>query len=96
MDNKQCKICYIEKDYTQKGLSPVEDRQIWVIGSKEIIDSDGDIINVRGVQLDTFNKNPVVLSQHNWSGDSVGKVIETKQVGDSLYFKLNLQRHKKE
>ena len=59
----------------------VAKRLMWVTGSTEARDRDGDIITVKGWQLDNFLKNPVFLWAHNYSGLPIGgarKVLRRK------------------
>jgi HK97 family phage prohead protease len=46
-------------------LSTVGERQVKVIASDGSIDLLGDILEPRGVELDQYRKNPIVLAQHS-------------------------------
>ena len=63
-----------------KGID-VEKRTMTMIGSTEDADRDGDIINVKGWQLENYLKNPVFLWGHIYSGAPIGaatKVIRRR------------------
>jgi HK97 family phage prohead protease len=67
-----------------------EKRTITAIGSKEIIDRDGDVIKVAGVDTKNYKKNPVVLWSHNHRELPIGKATGKKvwREGDELKFKI--------
>lgn len=61
------------------GLGP---RQVRVVISAGTVDRAGDIVVQKGISLDNYQKNPVVLWNHN-KDFPVGNAIEIKRVGDS-------------
>lgn len=65
-------------------------RTIVVIGSKEVVDRDGDIIIVKGVDLKNWKKNPVVMLNHEYHDFPIAKGVGKKAwVEDNkLMFKL--------
>ena len=54
-----------------KGVD-LEKRTLSIIGTTEGVDRDGDIIRVRGWNLDNYLKNPVFLWAHNYSSVPIG------------------------
>lgn len=45
-----------------------EERTVTIVVSSEIVDRDGDVVKVAGINLKNYKKNPVVLWGHNsWS-----------------------------
>lgn len=71
-----------EKDVDSK------ERTITAIGSKEVIDRDGDVIVVKGINLKEYKKNPVVLFAHDHRGIPVGKTKRVWVDGNELKFKI--------
>ena len=65
-----------------------DNRTITAIGSKEVIDRDGDIIKIGGIDTKDFKKNPVVLFAHNNHELPVGKATKVWKSGDELKFKI--------
>jgi hypothetical protein len=58
-----------------------ENRTLVIVGTDESKDRDGDIITVKGWQMENFLKNPVFLYAHNYSSVPIGsatKVIKRK------------------
>lgn len=53
------------------------------IASKEVIDRDGDIIFVDGIDTKEFEKNPVFLWGHDLSSLPIGKVTSIQKRTDS-------------
>jgi len=61
-----------------------ETRTLTIIGTDETKDRDGDIISIKGWQMDNFLKNPVFLYAHNYSSVPIGsatKIIKRKNPG---------------
>lgn len=69
-----------------------KERTFTMIGSKEVVDADGDIVKVDGIDLKRFKKNPVILPYHNYNGFPIGKGVGKKVwVEDKkLMFKFQL------
>lgn len=44
----------------------VEGRRMTMVGTDETVDRDGDIIELKGWQLENYRKNPVFLWSHNY------------------------------
>ena len=61
------KIKTIQKGITSSFELLDEDRKVKFFVSSESIDRDGDIVRQEGIKFDTFDKNPIVLYNHNRS-----------------------------
>ncbi len=59
------------------------------IASKEIVDRDGDIVRVKGIDLTNYKKNPIVMSVHSWNKLPIGKTVKTEKTADSLLMSLS-------
>lgn len=60
------------------------------LGIKEV-DRDQEIVNIDGLDITAYQKNPVLLWNHDW--DEVrGKVISMNKDGNGLYVKCEMQR----
>jgi HK97 family phage prohead protease len=65
-----------------------EDRTVEFIASKEVVDRDREIIKVKGIDLKSYKKNPVVLFAHNKFGLPIGKTINITKTKDTLKMKV--------
>jgi len=65
-----------------------KDRTIEVIATKEVIDRQGDMIKVNGINIEKFIKNPVVPFGHDYSELPVAKGVGIRFEGDELLIKL--------
>lgn len=66
-----------------------EERSLVAVGSKEVIDRDGDLIPIKGINLTEYKKNPVVLRAHNYSDLPVARTDKVWKSGDELKFKID-------
>ena len=85
MENKLSKLFNIEvKEADDK------ERTIIAIGSKQTIDRDKDIVDVKGIDTKQFKANPVVLWSHGYYDLPIGKAVGKKVWvdGDELKFKI--------
>jgi uncharacterized protein YpmB len=55
--------------------------------TKEIIDRDGDLIKVDGIDLSIFKKNPVMLFGHNQSAPAIGVWKDIKKEDNMIVAK---------
>lgn len=60
------------------------------IGMKEV-DRDQEIVNVDGMDITAYQKNPVLLWNHDWS-EVRGKVISISKDNNGLYVRAEMQR----
>lgn len=60
------------------------------IGMKEV-DRDQEIVNIDGLDITAFQKNPVLLYNHDWS-EVRGKVIHMNKDGNGLFVRCEMQR----
>lgn len=67
-----------------------KERIITAIGSKQIIDRDRDVVDVKGIDTKQYKANPVVLWSHGYSDLPIGKGVGKKVWvdGDELKFKI--------
>ena len=67
-----------------------KERIITAIGSKQVIDRDRDIVDIKGVETKKYKANPVVLWSHNYFDLPIGKAVGKKVWidGDELKFKI--------
>ncbi|KKN58284.1 hypothetical protein LCGC14_0553640 [marine sediment metagenome] len=73
MKPKQFRECIAEKQKAEEDNSAIA----WI--STDSIDRDKEVLLPKGVDFDSFNKNPVVLWAHDYSGTPVGKAQWVKQ-----------------
>ncbi len=86
----------MSNDTILKGLDIVvkeaddKERIITAIGSKQIVDRDGDILMIKGVNTANFKKNPIVLLNHDYYDFPIGKAVGRKVWvdDDRLMFKI--------
>ena len=67
-----------------------KERTITAIGSKEVVDRDGDIIKVGGINTKNWKKNPVVMLNHDYYDFPVAKGVGRKVwiENNKMMFKL--------
>lgn len=63
-------------------------RIIEMIGSDESSDRVGDRMFMNGVVLDNYLKNPIILPNHDYQSQAIGKSIAVNTVGNKLIFKI--------
>jgi len=73
--------------------SDEEKREIVAIGSKEMVDRDGDIVVVgktptEGININEFKKNPVVLFAHDYNSLPIARAERVWKEDKKLMFKL--------
>lgn len=68
----------------------LEDGVYEVLGSKEIVDRDGDIVKIDGINLKSFKQHSPILFSHNPSLGKIGKSIKTWKKGNELWFRPKL------
>lgn len=71
---------------TDKSLE--DKRQIRVIAASGKADRTGDIVNVEGIELGNFKKNPIILWGHDHYGLPVAKAVEAGVVDGKLQMVL--------
>lgn len=64
------------------------ERTLTAIGSKEVMDRDGDVIKINGIDTKAYKTNPVVIWAHNYSELPIAKAEKVWKSGDELKFKL--------
>jgi phage head maturation protease len=65
---------------------------IFTVSTNEI-DRDGDVVDIRGMSLDSYSRNPVVLYGHDYNSLPVGRATRLfqQQVGDVLKLKARVE-----
>ena len=64
-----------------------KNRTVTFIGTQESPDRTGDIVRVSGIELLNFQKNPVLLWNHNTGLPAIGRILSINQEGINLLFK---------
>lgn len=59
-------------------------RQIRVTAASGKADRSGDIVSVKGIELDNFRKNPIILWSHDHYGLPIAKAVEMSVVNGKL------------
>lgn len=75
IETKQCSV----KEIDSIGMES-SNGNLKFIASKEIVDRDGDIIYIDGIDTKNFSKNPVFLWGHDSDKLPIGKIISTEKV----------------
>lgn len=65
-----------------------EDRTLEFIATKEVVDRDGDVVKVDGIDVRSFKKNPVLLWAHDHRGLPIGKVVKIVKDAGQLIMKV--------
>lgn len=60
------------------------------LGIKEV-DRDQEIVNIDGLDITAYQKNPVLLWGHNWNSPC-GKVLSMNKDGNGLFVRCEMQR----
>lgn len=64
-----------------------EDRTLKFVATEEIVDRDGDLIKIDGLDIKNYKANPIVLWCHDHKGLPVGKGVFKKQ-GEQMSIKI--------
>lgn len=72
MENKFYKYLTLKSDFNEKDFT------VTATASKEIVDRDGDIIKVKGIDTKNWKKNPVIMLFHNYADFPVGMGVGRK------------------
>ena len=79
----------IEKIFSNMEVKATkEDRVVEFIATKEVVDRDGDIVKVSGLNVKNYKKNPVILLNHDRRGLPVGKAVRVVKSGGELKVKI--------
>lgn len=71
-------------DILYKDTNIPEDKRIYsFIGTKEVVDRDGDVVEIKGMDLENYKINPVVLWGHDQGGTPIGKTVGLTHDRDS-------------
>ena len=74
-----------------KGEFDEKDFTVTATASKEVIDRDGDLIKVDGINLKNWKKNPVIMLFHNYSDFPVGVGVGKKAWVDGKELKIKFK-----
>lgn len=81
------------KDFNFEIKSSDDDKYlIECIGSEEIVDRDGDIIRIAGIDLSNYKKNPTVFWSHNYYEPPIGRAVKVWKDDKQLKFKIEFVR----
>lgn len=69
-----------EKVFENEDKTGISDKTKYVfVGSSEVVDRDGDVVKLDGIDYTNFKSNPVVLWAHDASSLPIGKVVGIKR-----------------
>jgi len=66
-------------------------QEVTAIASKEVVDRDGDLIKVDGINLKQWKKNPVIMLFHNYNDFPIGMGIGKKAWVEGKDLKLKFK-----
>jgi HK97 family phage prohead protease len=90
--NKEIMMNTIYKYFTiDKGEFDEKDFTVTATASKEVIDRDGDLIKVDGIELKNWKKNPVIMLFHNYHDFPVGVGVGKKAWVDGKDLKVKFK-----
>jgi len=73
-----------------KAVKDEENRVIEFIATSQIVDYDGDIVEIEGVDIKAIKKNKSFLWSHNKAELPIGKILSLKKVGKQIIGKAQL------
>ena len=76
------------KSFIAKTDIDSEERTVTAVISTNTVDRDAEILLPKGIELENYLKNPVVLFGHNYSGLPVGKALWVKKGTKSIKAKV--------
>jgi len=86
---KKDEIKFIRKFYTaEKTEVSEEERAVTAIVSTADRDRDGEIVDPKGIQLDGYLKNPVLLWAHRYMDPPIGRAMWVKRKKEGLVAKF--------
>jgi len=68
--------------------SDKEERTLEGIATSQVVDRDGDVVVVDGIDLKNFKKNPLVLWAHDYFSPPIGKATKIWKEDKDLKFKM--------
>lgn len=71
-----------------KNFDNANDMIIEIIGTNENVDRDNDIVKVDGLDTSDYLKNPVVLQNHEYHSEVIGKCLEIRVENKQMIFKI--------
>ena len=90
---KKDEIKFIRKFYTSEKIESSEDeRAVTAIVSTADRDRDGEIVSPRGIELDGYLKNPVLLWAHRYMDPPIGRAMWVKRKKDGLVAKFEFSK----
>lgn len=92
MEKSKLEKQFIELISSVKGFNDEEMLVSGVIGSDGSVDRHGDSINPKGWVLDNFQKNPVILLNHDYGGLPIGKATNVKRKDGALTFDIKFSK----
>lgn len=79
---------YIYKNTDPEIKEVADNRTIEFVITKEVVDRDGDVVEIKGFNTKEFMKNPVVIYGHDYRSLPIGKVVKIRRSGDELLAKV--------
>lgn len=77
----------MDKQYQAAYQKAVEgNKLVGALATNNAMDRDGDIIDPKGIDLENFTKNPVLLWSHEHGGLPIGKVTDIRRSDDGIEF----------
>ncbi|WP_193171263.1 HK97 family phage prohead protease [Nisaea nitritireducens] len=73
----------ISREYVGGIAKAVGERQVRVVVSTSSLDRDGDIIEVKGIDLAAYRLNPIVLNQHR-RAEPIARCTDIRIKGDTI------------
>lgn len=67
------------KDFTPEVKEAGDDRTIEFVITKEVVDRDGDVVEIAGFDTKEFMKNPVFIYGHDYRSLPIGKVLKIRK-----------------
>jgi HK97 family phage prohead protease len=79
---------YLLKDYTAKTEIDEEERTVTAVISTDVVDRDKEVLIPKGVDFNSYEKNPVVLWAHSYSDPPIGRALWIKSGRKGITAKL--------
>jgi len=73
------------------GSVDVDSRKMRIIGTDETVDRDGDIITVKGWELDNYKKNPVFLWAHDYRSVPLARTDKLVKRKDPMRYEFHVR-----
>ena len=78
------KHAFTTDDVAIKNTAEEATHQAVLTISTNDVDRDAEVVDVKGIDLKMFDKNPVLIWDHQWGAAPIGKALWTKKEGDTV------------